>query len=217
MSRFLACILALGLAPACAQSNFAGGAKSSSPKKDDKDKSEKDAPDAGDGPDETEKELIEDEGEESLGQEQEEPIEETNEVCGALKPDKPEDEAATFTFTNEGEIRTFLNALGKYTRVSDNHFDAGGVQADQVSADAVCNIKGFKRAATFGTNKYHSCSDNQVYPWDPAVKNFKAMNACTNNRRIGNLVCQGKLKDVCAKDPGWVFGQPPAKDGATNP
>lgn len=210
MSRLFLVLLALGLVPACAQSNFAGGAKSSSPKKEEQQKDEGEK-DAGDAPEETETTPNEEE-DESLGQEQEEPIEETNEVCGALKPEKPEDEAATFTFANENEVRTFLNGLGKYTRVSDNYFDAGGVQADQVSADAVCNIKGFKRAATFGTNKYHSCGDNQVYPWDPAVKNFKAMNACTNNRRIGNLVCQGKLKDVCGKDPGWVFGQPPSKD-----
>lgn len=215
MRSSLALLLSLGLV-GCTESDFAGGAKAASPKKTEGQdaKGGKDGEDAGgphgdDGPDEA-GEGGSDESEEALGKSvEDDPIAETNEVCAAAKPETPVDEAATFTFPNEDEMRAFLNGLGKYTHVNDQFFNAGGVQADQVSADAVCNIKGYKKAATFGTKHYHSCGDNFVYPWDAAVKNFKQVGACTNNSRLGTLTCQGKLKEICGKDPGWVFGRPP--------
>ena len=214
---FYALLLGSGLVLSCSGSDFAGSSAkpaSATKKKDSKSDSPGDDDDATTEPPnrtETEKttdDPVKDDGEKSKPAEPE-----TTDGCAT--GGKIQDAGATFSFNNENEIRTFVNGLGKYTHISPEFIGAGGVRADQPSADAVCNAKGYQKSTGKQQASYHSCHDNFVFPWDASQKNFVQHNACDFNQRLSQLTCTGKLKDICANNPGWVFGKTETATGTS--
>lgn len=117
-----------------------------------------------------------------------------------------EDPAATFAF-QAGETTTFVNSLTTYTKIPTAKWNAGSVHHDKVTADKVCQLKGYVASESMTGRGYHSCHNNNHGYWSESAKNFEIKNACADNSSIITLVCKGKLKDLCEKDKSWVFDQ----------
>lgn len=115
------------------------------------------------------------------------------------------DSNATFTFSNLNEVRDFVNSLQKYTFISDVWAYQCAMKNDPVTANKICNLKGYKESSQIQEGSFYSCRDNCIALWDESIKNFSIINSCDYNNRIDHLECRGKLADECANDPSWIF------------
>jgi hypothetical protein len=120
-------------------------------------------------------------------------------ACGS--PETIADGAKTYAFAY-GEELALLNSFSSRFGIYPGQ---GNAHADQATADKVCNLKGFSRAASFASAPWYSCMDNVVVRWDGYK--FTMMRACTSNRKLEKTVCQGLLIDRCSKDLTWVSPQ----------
>ncbi len=193
-------------AVSCNSSDFAGASKTSAPKKKPVEKGKDLGDDPEDNPDDDELEESKDEGEDELGNdESKSDPDEDLEIDDAEKVNCDKDEekidaaGTPFTFTDEGQIRTFVNERCK-TGISAKFDGAGAVGSDQATATAVCNLKGYKTATINSTGKYSSPHDNFIAYWDDAQKKFLLVGASGRNSKVNNLGCSEKFKTQCHDD-----------------
>ncbi|MEK6914549.1 MAG: putative metal-binding motif-containing protein [Nanoarchaeota archaeon] len=99
----------------------------------------------------------------------------------------------SFIFNEEWEIRDYINSLHKFTFLPDGENDASSIKYDQVSANKVCELKGYETAEIKKVSSYVSCFDNNHAYWDPVVNDFKYFNACLYNLHIEKLLCTNPL------------------------
>lgn len=101
-----------------------------------------------------------------------------------------------FTFNTGAEVRTFVNERCK-TGISAKFAGAGSVGSDADTAEAVCNLKGFKTGTVQESGKYSSPNDNFIAYWDKAQTKFILAGASGRNSNIRRLLCDGKFKKEC--------------------
>ena len=106
----------------------------------------------------------------------------------------------TFIFAAAGEVRAFVNQRCN-VGISPHFDNAGQVHNDQVTADAVCKLKGFQTALITSDGKYSSAHDNFMGEWVEAEKTFVIIDMLHNgdphNNYIKSLTCSGKLAEKC--------------------
>ena len=102
----------------------------------------------------------------------------------------------TFSFNTEGEVRTFVNERCK-TGISAKFDGAGAVGTDADTAEAVCNLKGFKTGSVQESGAYSSPHDNFIAFWDKTQTKFILAGASGRNSKIKRLLCAGKFKAQC--------------------
>jgi hypothetical protein len=197
-------ILAFSLmfALSCNSSDFSGASKSSAPAKkkpigktsepkEDKEKLKDKDDDDKDNDDEDKNDF------DSENSKEEEPdIDEAVKVDCEKDEEKIDAAGSPFSFTDEGQLRDFVNGRCK-TGISANFHGAGAVGSDQVTATAVCNLKGYKTAVVAATSRYSSPGDNFIAFWDEAQKKFLLVNARDRNSKAKTLNCSEKLKSEC--------------------
>lgn len=101
-----------------------------------------------------------------------------------------------FSFNTEAEVRTFVNERCK-TGISAKFDGAGAVGTDADTAEAVCNLKGFKTGTVQESGSYSSPHDNFIAFWDKTQTKFMLAGASGRNSKIKRLLCAGKFKTQC--------------------
>lgn len=120
------------------------------------------------------------------------------------------DPEATYRFDSSSATTNFVNSLDGYTKISTAWSDAGCVNASDATALATCKLKGFQASTGYGSKGWHSCHDNYIAVWNPNPSdgghpNYELKNACTDNKCIQWLECEGRLDDICTDDLSWMF------------
>ena len=101
--------------------------------------------------------------------------------------------APSFMFNEEWEIRDYINSLNKFTFLPNGEHDASSIKYDQVSADKVCELKGYSNAEIKKISSYVSCFDNNHAYWDSVANDFKYFNSCEYNLHIEKLLCSSPI------------------------
>ncbi len=97
-------------------------------------------------------------------------------------------EYETFKFNTAWEIRTFVNNYSEYEVASTIWPNEGALNYDDVTANKVCELKGYENALNSTFGHWFSCYDNDVVYWDG--NGFVTINACQHNLWINTLVCE---------------------------
>lgn len=97
-----------------------------------------------------------------------------------------------YTFPDFYQIRSFINSFSQYIDIPESS-NAGALRADNTTALKICNLKGYATAESYTKRGFTSCGDNSIAYWDPAINNFKLINACQSNSFMMTLTCFNSL------------------------
>jgi len=127
--------------------------------------------------------------------------------CGTGK--SVEDPESTLSYKLQlraGEdIAPFINSFSAYTRVK-----VGALYFDPNTANFVCQLHGYLGGYATEKGSFYSPGTNFIYRWEPKTKQLQGVNAAASgNSTIRAYTCNGKLVDICKKDPSWIFKQLP--------
>lgn len=116
------------------------------------------------------------------------------------------DEGASMdTQTIEPNINLFINKKCT-TQISNNYADAGGLNAEEETRTAVCNMMGYAKASPteFVSWKFSSPHNNYVIYWEPStqemIKKYDARTSVKGkpgNNMFISTKCIGKLRTEC--------------------
>lgn len=105
----------------------------------------------------------------------------------------------------EPDLNSFVSRKCS-TQISNNYADAGGLNAEEETRTAICNMMGYAKASPteFVTWKFSSPYNNYVIYWEPSTKEMiKKYDARTSvkgqpgNNMVKSTKCVGKLKVEC--------------------